>query len=435
MDLRKTARILLREGIASVLPDSLIKNNVKLTDDTLSIGDTPFALENEQMVHVYGSGKASFEMAKAVHGVLGDRFGGGIVVSNYMPDEEISDLKVLQGGHPVLNENSVSAADMIVEEMSSLGENDFFLYLLSGGSSALLERPAESLSLEEIQEVNRLLLANNVTISEVNTVRKHLSAVKGGQMGAAIKSRGVVLVISDVIGDDLRTIGSGPLYCDPTTFGDAKEIISCHRLWDRVPANVRDYIELGVAGKVPETPKESNPLLSHFILGNNMRSLKAIETKAESLGLSTHIMTSSLEGEAREVGKVLVAIAKEIISGHGPFNPPVCLLFGGETTVKVDGDGKGGRNQELALAALKSIGDSPGVLLASVGTDGIDGNSDAAGALADASGLEKARAKALDSDQYLAKNDSYNFFRAIDGLIFTGPTGTNVMDLTMILVT
>jgi hydroxypyruvate reductase/glycerate 2-kinase len=326
------------------------------------------------------------------------------------------------------------AADTLLREMARLNRDDFFVYLLSGGSSALVEKPAPPVTLTEMQTTTRLLLAQNVTINEVNTVRKHLSAVKGGGLGAAVAAGGAVLVVSDVVNDDLETIGSAPFYFDSTTFEAARAILMRADLWDRIPSTVRHRIEQGAAGKIAETPKKENPRIRHFLVGSNRRALDAVRQEATDLGYTARIMTAGLEGEAREVAKVLIAMAREVADHHTPFHPPACLLFGGETTVQVRGNGRGGRNQELALAALKALGNHDNIVLLAAGTDGIDGNSAAAGAVADAAGYQAARQQGLAIDTYLDRNDANGFFQATDGLVITGPTGTNVMDIVIILV-
>ncbi|MDQ7055197.1 MAG: MOFRL family protein [Persephonella sp.] len=260
-----------------------------------------------------------------------------------------------------------------------------------------------------------------------------MSMIKGGRLGRATKAKGVVLVISDVVGDDLFTIGSAPLYFDPSTYQQAKNILVKYNLWNKIPPSVKKVIEDGVCGETPETPKEENPNIKHYIIGNNITALKKIKQEAEKR-FPAVIMTSQMKGEAREVAKVLISIAKEIKKSGNPFKPPVILLSGGETTVTVRGNGKGGRNQELCLSVLEEIKNTEGITVLSGGTDGIDGNSDAAGAVVDRDTFIRAQELSLDINQYLSNNDSYSFFSKTGNLIKTGYTGTNVMDITIIMV-
>ena len=430
MRLRDTANHLFMTGLKALLPETVL-----LQEDTLVIQDTQYRLRPGQKIYLFGSGKAAIPMARTMEDILGDRLVGGTVVSNSLDTAGGPvQVRVLQGAHPVPDDKSLVAGDTLLREITLLDRDNFFIYLLSGGSSALVEKPAYPVNLAEMQTTTRLLLEHNVTIGEVNTVRKHLSAIKGGGLGAAVAAGGAVLVISDVVNDDLETIGSAPLYFDSTTFDAARTILMRADLWERIPSAVRHRIEQGAAGKIAETPKRENNRIRHFLVGSNRRALDTIIQEAAALGYIARIMTAGLEGEAREVAKVLIAMAREVAAHHTPFHPPACLLFGGETTVQVRGNGRGGRNQELALAALKALGNHDNIVLLSAGTAGIDGNSEAAGAMADAAGYQAARQQGLAIDTYLDRNDANGFFQATGGLVITGPTGTNVMDIVIILV-
>jgi hydroxypyruvate reductase/glycerate 2-kinase len=320
------------------------------------------------------------------------------------------------------------------EAMGGLGEDDFFLYLLSGGSSALLEWPSPPVTLPELQATARLLLEGGLAIDEINMVRKHLSRVKGGRLGRMTKARGLVLVISDVLGDDLQTIGSAPLYCDGSSYQQVVDLLSRFNLWESLPASVRGLLADGAAGVCEETPKEPNPRIEHLLIGSNVLALEKAAARSEALGIQAPIMTSRLRGEAREVAKAIVAVGEEILASGRPFAPPVCLLFGGETTVTVRGKGRGGRNQEMCVAALREIGERRGLLFFSGGTDGIDGNSEAAGAAVDWQSFARAQELGLRIDDYLGANNSNQLLASTGDLIVTGPTGTNVMDITMLFV-
>ncbi len=417
-------------SIDAVHPKNLIPSSLKLNKHHLIVKNQTFSIPEK--IYVFGSGKASVEMAKALEKILKDRIKEGTVVCNYV--ENLEKITVIQGSHPVPDEKSLKAGELLHKKISSLSEKDFFIYLLSGGSSALIEKLIPPVTLKDLEILTQLLLKTSVPIEEINIIRKHISLIKGGRLGHSTKAKGVVLVISDVIGDDLFTIGSAPLYYDKSTYKDAKNILLKYNLWKKIPSSIRDVIQRGVNGKIPETPKKENPNIKHFIIGNNLKALKTAKEKAEEQGLKTYIMTSQLKGEAREVAKVIASIGKEIKKTGNPFSPPICLLFGGETTVTVKGNGKGGRNQELCLSFLNEVKDLKNVYFLSGGTDGIDGNSDAAGVYIDPKTYKKAQEKSLDINKYLENNDSYHFFKETGNLIFTGYTGTNVMDITILIV-
>jgi hydroxypyruvate reductase/glycerate 2-kinase len=431
---RKIARRIFDNGVQAVLPDRLISGSVVLRDNKLHILDNKHPLRQGQKVHIFGSGKASVGMAKSLLSLLGERVAGGVIVSTQLGDDDLSPLVVVQGSHPVPDEKSIHGAGLLIDALADLKSDDFFIYLLSGGSSALIEKPVQSISLAEMQETTRLLLHNSVPIQQINAIRKHLSMVKGGRLGQCTQASGVVLVISDVIGDDLSVIGSGPLYYDPSTYQQCRDILEQASIWDKVSPAVRAVITSGVKGDIPETPKQQIKSVSHYLIGTNRMALEQARRTAAESGLNTYIMTGSMAGEAREVAKILVSIASNISTHHEPFQPPACLLFGGETTVTVLGRGRGGRNQELALAALAEINGQDNILFLSGGTDGIDGNSSAAGAIVDSSISREAVRQELSIPAFLADNDANAFFNAVGGLLETGPTGTNVMDITLIIV-
>jgi len=432
MTLRDAAIDIYREALKAVSPLSLIEAALKVEPDVLLVRGTAYPLRSGQGIHVFGSGKAAIESALAVEKILGDRIADGLVVSSY-EGKGPKKIETVKGSHPVPTQESVRAADLLIEKLSALSEDDFFIYLLSGGSSALVEKPIFPVTLDAMQKTNRLLLEGAMPIGEMNVVRKHLSLVKGGRLGDLTRAKGVVLVVSDVIGDGLDTIGSGPF--SPTRRATGTPGMSCcGTACGSGTAPVKALITEGIAGTVPETPKRPNKNIGHHIIGNNLLLLERAKEKAETLGWTARIMTSRLRGEAREVAKAIVSQGEEILETGQPFVPPVCLLFGGETTVTVRGNGKGGRNQEMCLAALREIRDRNDVLLLSAGSDGIDGNSDAAGAVVDCGSHERACNLGLIIEDYLSRNDSNAFLRRTGDLIVTGPTGTNVMDITLLLV-
>jgi len=424
---------IFNDALESVLPGNLIRETVKLEQNHLLIQDKKYNFSDYRGIHILGSGKASVEMARAIKGIINPWIADGFVVSNY-GDDTLDKINVFESSHPVPTDKSIKAAEMLVEYLTSLSDDDFFIYLLSGGSSSLVEKLVQPVALHEFQDLTERLLRMGAPIEEMNVVRKHLSLVKGGRLGRLTRAKGIVLVISDVIGDDLETIGSAPLFYDRSSYKDTYNILLKYNLWRHVPVSVKSVIEKGLDGEVEETPKEPNQNIEHFIIGNNFRILMKGKEKSEALGIKAYIMSSQLRGEAREIAKAIVAIGEEIIRTANPFEYPVCLLFGGETTVTVKGKGKGGRSQEMCLAALREIRDNKRMLFLSAGTDGIDGNSDAAGAVVDYLSHGKADKLHLVLDDYLNNNDSYHFFKQTGDLIITGPTGTNVMDITILLI-
>jgi len=424
---------IFRAAVDAVRPENVFPNLVSLTGDTLCVGEHQYALSKTQKIHVFGSGKAAAGSAKVMENILGDRLAGGLVISN-VEDPSLDKIRVCAGSHPVADEKSLNATDQLIEQMGQLTKDDFYIYLLSGGASALLERPLPPLTLSDLQNVTRRLLSAGAPIEEMNAVRKHLSLVKGGRLGRMIKARGAVLVISDVIGDDLDTIGSAPLYRDRTTFQDVFDILKKYGLWDHLPAAVAGLVRGGLAGTVDDTPEAPHPRIDHFFAASNIQALEKAKQTALSLGIPTHILSSRLRGEARETAKAIAAIGEEIMATRNPFPPPVCILFGGETTVTLRGDGRGGRNQEMCLSVLKEMNAHEGWVFLSAGTDGIDGHSDAAGAVVDFSTRQRAGEQGLNIDAYLARNDSNGFFKQTGDLVITGSTGTNVMDLAILFI-
>lgn len=424
---------IFNDALKSVLPGNLIRESARLEEDCLLIRGKRYDLKDYRGIHLLGSGKASVEMARAVKGIIAPWIAGGLVVSHYS-DDTLGNIKVFESSHPIPADKSTKAAEMLMEYLSELSEDDFFIYLLSGGSSSLVEKPVQPVALHDLQDLTERLLLSGAPIEEMNVVRKHLSLVKGGRLGRLTRAKGVVLVISDVIGDDLETIGSAPLFYDRSSYEEAYNVLLRYNLWHQVPVNVKTVVEKGLAGEVEETPKGPNRSIEHFIIGNNFKLLVRGKEKSEALGVRAYIMSSQLRGEAKEVAKAIVAMGEEIIRTANPFAPPVCLLFGGETTVTIKGKGRGGRNQEMCLAALREIRDNKRMLFLSAGTDGDDGNSDAAGAVVDYMSHRKADELHLILDDYLNNNDSYHFFKQTGDLIITGPTGTNVMDMTILLL-
>ena len=384
-------------------------------------------------IYVIGAGKAGASMAQAAERVLGRRITAGLI---NVKDGHLAPLRRIelnQCGHPVPDERG-AAGSVRIAQIAAAGRDDLVLCLVSGGASALLPLPAEGITLEEKQATTRLLLACGATIHEINAVRKHISRIKGGQLARlAAPARVESLLLSDVIGDNLDVIGSGPTAPDASTFATVAAIFDRYAIRTRVPASVRTRIERGARGEIPETPKPKDPLFARVrntVVGGNRLALDAAARAARLLGYRTLILSSTIEGETREIARMHAAIAREISSTGRPVRPPACIITGGETTVTIKGDGLGGRNQEFTLAAALDIAGLPRVVVFSAGTDGSDGPTDAAGAIADGQTL----ARQPDARLYLDRNDSYHYFQPLGDLVITGPTNTNVMDVRLILV-
>ncbi len=422
----------------AVRPESLIAS--VLSDSKLSLRAD---LEQAARILVVGAGKAGAAMSAGVETALTgalDRIEGVVNV----PAETLTRLRAVQlrsarlAGTNQPTAEGVAGAERMLALLASAGPDDVALCLLSGGGSALLPAPVPGVSLEDKQQVTKLLHACGATINEMNTVRKHLSRVKGGRLAAAFTGRALYsLIISDVIGDPLDVIASGPTAADPTTFADAVQVLRKFELLDRVPASVRGYLERGAAGNEPETLKELPPSVFNHVIGNNAKALTAAAACAEQLGYRVLNLGSFLEGETRHVATALAGIGRSVRADHRPCAPPVCILCGGETTVTlVENHGLGGRNQEFVLAAANYLGEEGlrNTVILSAGTDGEDGPTDATGAVADEETWPKARRQGLTPAAFLATNDAYSFFDAIGDLHRTGLTGTNVMDVRVILV-
>lgn len=386
-----------------------------------------------------GFGKAACSMARALEDDLGDLISNGVIVTKYGHCREtFHKMRVFEAGHPVPDENGLRGTGRLVRLLQDSGRETLVVCLISGGGSALLVRPYDDIPFGDKQEITRLLLTAGADIFELNMVRKHLSAVKGGRLAEiAYPAKVVSLILSDVIGDRLDVIASGPTSPDSATFRDALDVLEKYGLMSSAPRSIVTLFEAGARSEVPETPKEDNPAfekVENIIIGSNKTALAAAADKSDSLGLATEIISFGISGEARIVGKELAERAKRL-KGEGPPGLPACLISGGETTVKVAGKGTGGRNMELALSFAMEIDGHEGITLLSAGTDGTDGPTDAAGAVVDGGTIAGAKASGLVPLEYLEDNDSYHFFERTGDLLLTGPTGTNVMDVQIILVT
>lgn len=436
--LRENALAIFKAGLQAADPLEAIHRHVKRIGLKLQVGERVYNLSDYERIYVIGGGKAGAPMARAIEDLLKGRITAGLINVKYGHLAELEVIRLNEAGHPIPDEAGVRGAQEIVELARQAGEKDLVICLISGGGSALLPLPIPGITLEEKQMVTQLLLACGATINEINTLRKHISQIKGGQLARiAMPATLISLILSDVIGDPLDVIASGPTVPDESTFQDCWRILEKYQLVDRIPRSVLNHIRAGLSGQVAETPKPGDPAFSktqNLIVGSNLLAVKAAAQKAKELGYNTLILSSFVEGETREVAKVHAAIVKEILNSGNPIPPPACIISGGETTVTLKGKGLGGRNQEFVLAAAIDIAGLKDVVILSAGTDGTDGPTDAAGAIADGSTVQRAKDLNLDPFKYLQENDSYHFFQPLEDLILTGPTNTNVMDLRIMLV-
>ena len=436
--IRKDAETIFLAGVKAVEPASAIRKHVTLRDERLTVNDRVYTLSDFGNISVIGAGKASAAMAQAIEEVLGERLKGGVVNVKYGHALPLKKIQVNEAGHPVPDEVGFQGARQIADLLKKTGEKDLVIFLISGGGSALLPYPAEGLTLDDKQQVTRRLLEVGANIHEINALRKHLSQVKGGRLARlAFPSTLISLILSDVIGDDLDTIASGPTVPDHSTFADCLGIVEKYDLKDKMPAAVVEFLEKGDRREVEETPKSGDPSFEraqNLIIGSNIQAVRAARKMAEELGYNSLIFSSFIEGETREVAKVHAAVAREIVKTGSPVPRPACVISGGETTVTIRGKGLGGRNLEFVLAAAIEIDGYHDVVILSGGTDGTDGPTDAAGAIADGSTFSRAKKKGMDAENFLRDNDSYHFFKPLGDLIITGPTYTNVMDLRLVMV-
>ncbi|HVP90294.1 MAG TPA: DUF4147 domain-containing protein [Terriglobales bacterium] len=466
MGLFEAAQTISEAAFWAVEPGRLVKANVLRDGDGLKILGERFELASFDHVWIIAFGKAAAGMAEALADVLDDRLTAGVVVipragtqGDVTRDYR---LQYFEAAHPLPDERSVEAARRVMDAAAKAGANDLVLACVSGGGSSLLCLPAEGVTLDEKRAVTGGLLRSGAGIREFNAVRKHLSAIKGGRLALAAAPASVVnLIVSDVNGDDPGTVASGPTHWDGSTYADARDVLERYGLWRGAPEAVRRLIERGVRGEAPETPKSDDPVFGRvhsFVIGNNLTALRGARREAERLGFEPFILTASDEGEARQAARDYVAFIASLACSTSTAPKPACLLAGGEVTVSVRGPGKGGRNMEFVLAALAEMrqeglggvfcgtcavpeegGGQAGSrpfdwLIMSLGTDGADGSTDAAGAWADGATLERARELGLDLDTALAENDSYSYFSKTGNLVFTGPTGTNVCDVRIFLI-
>lgn len=436
MDQRQKAIKIFLAGVKSVLPNNLIKRYVSINQNTLQIEELTFDLSIIKNIYVVGVGKASAAMAKALESILESRITAGHIITKYEHSVKLNFIKITEAGHPVPDENGLIGTKRIISIVNRAEKNDLVICLISGGGSSLLADVPDGCTLEDVKRVNSILLKTGANITEMNCIRKHLSKVKGGLLAkAASPARVVSLILSDVIGDPIDVIASGPTAPDPTTFADALSIIEKYNIEYQVPKQIYRFLQEGQENKRQETLKESDEVLlrtNNLIIGTNKLALKTAKEKAESLSYNTQIVTNKLDGDVANVANYIVKTCMTYKEENRDKNR--CLLFAGEPTVKVKGKGLGGRNQHLALITANLLKELPGITILSGGTDGTDGPTDAAGAIADFSTSKNAANLGMDIEQYIDNCDSYNFFKKEGGLIITGPTQTNVMDLIIALI-
>jgi hydroxypyruvate reductase len=448
---REHAGRIIRAALAAVDPAAAVRRHLRAVGGRLIVadanGERDYGLHDYERVLVVGAGKAGAPMVDAAAAILGERLSAGIIIVKYghitasgAPER----VTIVEAGHPVPDVAGMQGAQRLADLLRQTTERDLVICLLSGGGSALMTLPVPSVALADLQALTRTLLACGATINEINALRKHLSQLQGGQLARLAAPATVVsLILSDVIGDPLDVIASGPTVADPTTYADAWTVLERHGVLKQVPAAILAHLRSGMQGDVEETPKPGDAAfgrVQNVVIGSNRIAARAAAAAAWELGYHSLLLSTFVEGEAREVAKVVAGLAKGVARGECVCPPeaylamPACLILGGETTVTLRGSGRGGRNQELALAAALALDGWPGMLVTCLATDGTDGPTDAAGAFADGESVRRAAALGLSAADHLARNDTYPFFAALGDLIMTGPTQTNVNDLVLVLV-
>ncbi len=419
--LLNTFETLLKE----ITPENLLNKQCSFYDNILKIQNSTFDLSKFKDIHLLGSGKAVLPMAKSIQNLLGNRIKDTLLVGAYEKNITLKDTIYIQSSHPIPSKISIISAKLIQNRLDSLSKDDFFIYLLGGGTSSLLEIPETNITLKEVQKTTELMLKNAMPIEKINCVRKHISAIKGGKLIKNLKSKGIVLVLSDVIGDDLQSIGSAPLYHDNTTSLDALNSLKEYQIFDKIPKSVQLFLKEGVQNRHEESPKNKNPLLKHIVVGSNKMVLEKAK-KILTPHIKTKIVQETLSKEVRYEAEKLYNFAKQNSKKR------CCFLFGGECTVDIKKDGIGGRNQHLALTFLKYCNNKLKVTFLSAATDGIDGNSDAAGAIIETD--EKIDVDSAIIQRYLNDFNSNIYFSKKGGLIKTNPTHNNLLDIVMMIL-
>jgi hydroxypyruvate reductase len=432
---------MMTAALNAVDPAEAVRRALQRNATQLKLGETVYDLAPVERVILVGAGKAGAPMLNAAAKIFADMPSVGLVVVKDGHTEPLArpELQLLEASHPLPDARGIAAATQIAELLATTTERDLVVALISGGGSALLTLPVAEVSLDDLQRLTKLLLGCGATINEINCLRKHLDQVKGGGLARmAAPAHLVALALSDVVGDPLDVIASGPTVPDPTTYQDALEILERYQIGDQVPASILTHLQRGAAGAYPETPKPGDPLFERVqtvIVGSNRQAAEAARQVAQAAGWQVTYNPVALVGEARLVGEQLALAARDLVAQRNPNDPPACWIWGGETTVTLHGTGRGGRNQELALAAVPGMAGLEQAVLITLATDGGDGPTDAAGAVVSGATLHRAEALALDHRDALARNDAYPFFAALDDLLRPGPTRTNVNDLTFLILT
>ena len=432
---QKVARI-MAAGLKAVDPRSAISNHVKSVKESIEINGDRFSLPLTGRIFVIGAGKAGQPMASAVSEILSKKIENGLVIVKdgyHDLSSPIENIEIVEAGHPIPDNRGAQATKRIIELLNHTRKDDLVICLISGGGSALMVSPVEGISLAELQDLTAELLASGATINEINTLRKHLDQVKGGQIARyAAPARLISLILSDVVGDPLEVIASGPTVPDSTTYDEAINILTKYQIENRISRKIIKHLESGKRGEIPETPKANDLVfknVTNFVIGSNLVAGQGALKQAKKEGFHTMLLTNYLQGEAKEVAKALAAILRQMASNNPPLPRPACIILGGETTVTLQGNGQGGRNQEIALASINDLAGINDIALITLATDGGDGSTDAAGAVVTGETFQRAQEAGLDPQIYLRNNDSYNFFKSLNDLVITGPTLTNVNDL------
>jgi len=440
--LNRKARALALKSLEYALnvvdPKQLMKSKLSLKNSILKVDGHSFDLKEFKNVYVIGGGKASGSMAETLEQNLGKYITNGIVNIPCGSKHKTEIIKLHEASHPIPDESGVEGTHRMLKIAEQAKKEDLVICLISGGGSSLMPLPRDGITINDKRKITNALLKCGATINEINTVRKHISDFKGGWLAKKAYPATVLnLILSDVVGDPLDFVASGPTVPDSTTFSEAIKVLKKYGLWDKAAASIKKVLSSGEKGLIPETPKANDKAFKevyNVIIGNNRFASLAVREQLRSAGLNTLLLTSTMEGEARHVGVMLASIAREVALSGNPVPKPAGIIAGGETTVTVTGKGLGGRNQEISLAAALKMGDMDGVVVASLSTDGVDGPTDAAGAIADGKTMLRAAEMSVNPEEFLAENDSYNFFSKLGDLIFTGPTGTNVNDVSIIVV-
>jgi glycerate 2-kinase len=435
--IRPLLKKLIVRGLDAVDARLAVARAISRNGEELVIGRRRYDLRRYEHVVVLGAGKATASMAQAVEQRLGSRLQGGFVVVKHGHVVPTRRIVVAEAGHPVPDRSGQRAAVRLCAMAAELGRRDLLIVLLSGGASSLLPAPVAGVTLADKQRTTQELLRCGASIREINTVRKHLSRIKGGRLAELTKATVVTVILSDVLGDDLSAIASGPTAPDPTTYQGAVEILKRYRIWQTVPQRVRRHLDHGCLGLASETPKPGSSLfrrVHHHIVGSNGAAVTAVTRAAREAGLRTLVHVPALTGEARDEGQRFGALARKIARENKPLQKPCCVVAGGETTVTVTGKGTGGRAQEFAAAAALEIAGLAKVWVVAIGTDGTDGPTDAAGAVVDGHTVARAKRLSVDLKGALTRHNTYPALKRLHQLIVTGPTGTNVNDLYLLLV-